>query len=147
MEKNSSSITEDARPLKYELAKNTRFDPKLLPAIQNLRALGFKLGDIGMILGYAGKNSRDLLKNLAQTNEDVNNALAIGKDMSKTYMIEQMYRSACGYEYDEVEKTFENRFNETRFLTFDKTICIPSNILFYSISVDNNGGIYQCPNL
>lgn len=117
-------LSEEKKEL-YKLPLHHKFDPNLLPAIQNLKALRYKPGQIGMILGYAGKNSRDWIKNLSHNNSEVKNALEIGEEMSKSYLIEQAYKSGVGYEYVEehdIQKETLNRDGEVVTLHETKKI-------------------------
>jgi len=95
---------------KFCLPERTQYDANWLPVIQNLSALGFPAADIGMILGYSGKNARDFIKNLRKNYPDVAEAIRTGVKMANSFLVAQMYKSACGYDYDEVD--FKYTHNE-----------------------------------
>ncbi len=88
---------------KFILPKNTRWDIKLLPIIQNLVSVGMTEADIGSIVGFQGKNSEDWLNELKRHHPEVKDACAIGKAIADSFLVAQMYRSAVGYEYLEEE--------------------------------------------
>ena len=91
----------------FKLPPYLKFDPNLLPAIQNLTALGYKPGDIGIILGYAGDKASRWINDLKNNHKDVGDALDAGRSMANTYLISQMFKAAAGYEHQEVEEVHE----------------------------------------
>lgn len=88
---------------KFVLPKYTRFNTILLPVLQNLTALGLTESDIGAIVGFQGKNADDWLNDLKRHHPEVKDACAIGKTVADSFLVAQMFRSAIGYEYEEVE--------------------------------------------
>lgn len=88
---------------KYVLPMRTRFDPNFLPVIQNLTAMGMTESDIGVIVGYQGKNAHDWVNELKKNHPEVKDAAQIGKMIADSFLVAQMYKSACGYEYVEEE--------------------------------------------
>lgn len=97
----------DQRERKFVLPKHTRFDTNMLPVVQNLTAMGLTERDIGVIVGFQGKNSNDWLNELKRHNIDVKEACRIGKQMADGMLVAQMYKTAIGYEYEEVEEDYK----------------------------------------
>ncbi len=91
---------------KFVLPKGTRFDPNFLPMIQNLTALGLTEGDIGTIVGYQGRETDVWLNSLKQYYPEVKEAAEIGKQIANSFLVAQMYKSAIGYDYEEIEECF-----------------------------------------
>ena len=90
---------------KYQLALRSKFSPALLPAITNLVALGMSESDIGIIVGYSGKNPREWLAGLKKRNQDVKIACDIGKKMANVALVARAFQLAmAGYEYIETEE-------------------------------------------
>lgn len=92
---------------KYELKPGTRVTEELLPAIQNLVALGYTETEIGLILGYSGKNKRWLLSNGKRDNPEIKKACEMGLSMAKANVVKSMVRAAIGYKYEEVEEEYK----------------------------------------
>lgn len=93
----------------FELPKGTLYNAAHLPVIQNLTALGFPAADIGMILGYAGKDARQFIKNLKKNHLDVAKAIRIGNEMANAALVAKMFQSAIGYDFEEEEIKFESK--------------------------------------
>jgi len=87
----------------YQLALRSRFNADLLPAIQNLTSLGCSESDIGVILGYSGKNPREWLAGLKKRNIDVAEACALGKKMARIALVARAFQAAVGYDYTETD--------------------------------------------
>lgn len=83
----------------YKLPLRTKYNPQFLPAIQNLTAMGLTESDIGTIIGFSGKNPDDWINELKRKHPEVRDAAAIGKQIADSFLVAQMYKSACGYEY------------------------------------------------
>jgi len=81
---------------KFCLPERTQYDANWLPVIQNLSALGFP--------------AADFIKNLRKNYPDVAEAIRTGVKMANSFLVAQMYKSACGYDYDEVD--FKYTHNE-----------------------------------
>jgi len=75
---------------KYILERGTVWDSSLLPVIQNLTACGATAADLGMILGYQGKDAARFIANLKSKIPDFKKAI-------------HAFRSAIGYDYTEEE--------------------------------------------
>jgi len=90
----------------YYLAKRSKFNTALLPAIQSLVGLGMSEADIGIILGYAGNDPREFLKGLKKRNQDVRDACEIGKKMARIVLVARAYNAAVGYDYTETDITY-----------------------------------------
>ncbi len=83
----------------YKLPLHTRYDPNFLPTIQNLTAMGLTESDIGVIVGFQGKDPSDWLNELKRRHPEVKDAASIGRFIADSVLVAQMYKSACGYEY------------------------------------------------
>lgn len=93
---------------KYQLALRSKFNPALLPAITNLVRLGCSEADIGVILGYSGKDAREWIKGLKKRNMDVRDACELGKQMANIALVSRAFQLAMtGYEYVETEETYK----------------------------------------
>ena len=86
---------------KYLLPPGTHFDVKMIPTIQNLTALGLTQLDIGIILGYAGKDPSKWITNLKRNHPDVKDAAEQGKKMALAQLVSSMFKAAQGYTYTE----------------------------------------------
>jgi len=94
---------------KYQLALRSKFNPALLPAITNLVGLGCSEADIGLILGYAGKDARQWIKGLKKRNMDVRDACELGKRMANVALVSRAWQLAVeGYNYEETEETYKD---------------------------------------
>ena len=100
----------------YKIKRYARFDKKLLPVIQNLIGLGFTESDIGVILGYGGKDPKKYLKDLKKRYPDVRKACEIGKQIADIQLVTVAYKAALGGEYEEEEKIYDsnNNLKQTR---------------------------------
>ena len=93
---------------KFEIARRTDLNPEnLLPVIQNLTAYGFNLADIGVLLGYVGKDPTAWLYNLRQKYPDVEEALQVGKQLGNIELIKTAIQESLGYWIEE-EEIFAN---------------------------------------
>ena len=93
---------------KYQLALRSKFNTVLLPAIQNLTGLGCTEADVGLILGYAGKDAREWIKGLKKRNIDVRDACVLGKEMANIALVSRAWQLAVeGYDYLEEETTYK----------------------------------------
>jgi hypothetical protein len=88
---------------KFVLPKYTHWDTKFLPVIQNLVSVGMTEADIGAMVGFQGVHAEDWLNELKRHHPEVKEAAAIGKQIADSVLVAQMYRSAVGYDYEEVE--------------------------------------------
>lgn len=84
--------------------KDSHFQPDDLPVIQNLIAMGYDAGDIGVILGYQGSNWKVAA---GKTLPEYKEAMEIGQKMADAYIVSQIFKQAVGYDYDEVIETFK----------------------------------------
>lgn len=91
---------------KFTLPLRTRFDMALLPIVQNLVAAGMTESDIGVIVGFQGKNSDDWLNELKRKHPEVMDAYHAGRQIADSIQVAEMYRSAIGYDYEEVDEEF-----------------------------------------
>ena len=89
------------------LKKYTKFEPILLPTIQNLVSLGYSDADIGIIIGYSGKDARNWLKGLKCRNKDVAAICEFGKYQANLQLVSRAFQLATeGYDYVEVVDEF-----------------------------------------
>ena len=111
---------------KYQLALHSKFNPALLPAISNLVGLGMSESDIGIIVGYSGKNPREWLAGLKKRNQDVKEACEVGKKMANVALVSRAWQLAVeGYDYLEEETTYkivDGERVETDFKTKKKPV-------------------------
>lgn len=89
--------------IKYQIKKRTPFNDALLPVIQNLTAEGKSLADIGMLLGYAGKNPAAWLKYVRNKYPEVADAMKVGTQLADTKLIVTAFDAATGYDIEEVD--------------------------------------------
>ncbi len=75
----------------------------LLPIVRSLVGLGFTEVDIGIVLGV----SPETLKSWKARYGDICAANKEGKQIMKGILCAELFRSALGYDYEEVDKTFE----------------------------------------
>lgn len=115
-----------AKKKTHQLALRSKFNTALLPAIQNLTGLGCSEADIGIILGYAGKDAREWIKGLKKRNIDVRDACELGKRMANIALVSRAWQLAVeGYDYLEEETTYEivdGERIETDFKTKKKSV-------------------------
>ena len=93
---------------KYQLALRSKFNTALLPAIQSLVSLGYSEADIGIILGYSGKNPREFIKGLKKRRVDVKEACDLGREAANIALVSRAWQLAVeGYDYLEEETTYK----------------------------------------
>jgi len=109
-------IIKDEKTGIVKIRKYARFDKKLLPVIQNLIGLGFSESDIGVILGYGGKEPKKYLKDLKKRYPEVRDACRVGKQIADIQLVVRAYQAALGGEYEEEERIYDGNGNlrETR---------------------------------
>lgn len=88
--------------------RKTKLDMVLLPIIKNLAAKGLTEADIGMIIGYTGRNPGKFLTELSEKYPDVAIALQVGKNLADTELVTTAFETAIGYRY--VEETKEYKY-------------------------------------
>lgn len=93
----------DPTKTKYQIKKRTPFNDALLPVIQNLTAEGKSLADIGMLLGYAGKNPAAWLRYVKNKYPEVADAMKVGTQLADTKLIVTAFDAATGYDIEEVD--------------------------------------------
>jgi hypothetical protein len=79
----------------------------LLPIVQNLVATGMTESDIGVIVGFQGKNSNDWLNELKRQHPEVMDAYHAGRQIADSIQVAEMYKSAIGYDYPEVDEEWK----------------------------------------
>jgi len=84
---------------KFKIQKRAKFDTSWLPVIQNLSGLGLNESDIGVILGYVGKNPRDWLNNLKKNHPEVKDAWELGRQIADVQLVTKAFLAATGYDY------------------------------------------------
>lgn len=101
------------------LKKYTKFDPTLLPTIQNLLSLNYNEADIGIIVGYSGKDARNWLKGLKERNDDVRAICEVGKHQANLRLVSRAFQLATeGYDYIETVDKFPVVFDPDGKETF-----------------------------
>ena len=98
---------------KFELQKSTELSPDILPVIQNLATQGFTLADIGMFLGFAGKDPEGWIRRLQEKYPDIKEALQVGKSAADMELIRTAFNEAVGYWIEEEEVTQQKIQNPT----------------------------------
>lgn len=63
--------------------------------------MGATYADIGMIMGYAGKNLKDWVKTLIKKYPDAKEAVRVGKALADINLVSKAYIAAVGYDYEE----------------------------------------------
>ncbi len=91
---------------KYQIKKRTPFNDALLPVIQNLTAEGKSLADIGMLLGYAGKNPTAWLRYIKNKYPEVADAMKVGAQLADTKLIVTAFDAATGYDIEETDTEY-----------------------------------------
>ena len=91
---------------KFQIEKGTRFDKNLLPLIQNLSAEGRSEADIGIVLGYAGKDPAQWLKDLKRNHPEVRDAWEAGRQLADLKLVQTAFEVATGYDFTETEESF-----------------------------------------
>jgi hypothetical protein len=89
----------------FKLSMRDKINPQMYPVIQNLVAIGCSETDIGLILGYAGKDIRSFLANRKRTDPAVKEACEMGKHLAKIIIVKSLMKVALGYEYTEIDET------------------------------------------
>ena len=103
---------------KFEIEKfsKVKVEP-LLPIIQNLTAQGYNLADIGMILGYSGKDPKSWIWRLKENHPEIQEAIEAGKNLADVELVKTAFKEATGYTIEEVEtyyKAFPDPNNPTK---------------------------------
>jgi len=91
---------------KYQIKKRTTFNDALLPVIQNLTAEGRSLADIGMLIGYSGKNPAAWLRYVKNKYPEVADAIESGAKLADTKLIVTAFDSAIGYDAEESDTEY-----------------------------------------
>lgn len=93
---------------KYAIEKRQKLNVEpLLPIIQNLTAQGYNLSDIGMLLGYAGKDVKSWFYALRKDNPEIEQAIEAGKNLADVELVKTAFKEITGYTVDEVETTYK----------------------------------------
>jgi hypothetical protein len=79
----------------------------ICPVITNLSREGRTLSDIGMIIGYTGKDAKEWMKRLKRKYPDIEKAWEAGRDLADTQLVIKAYQRAVGYEYIETEEEWK----------------------------------------
>ena len=86
-----------------QLANRTVLDDNFAPIIHNLLSEGFNLAEVGLLLGYAGKDSQRWLKRLSEGSEAIQKAVQEGIDAANVKLIQTAFKAAIGYFVTEEE--------------------------------------------
>ena len=90
---------------KYELAKRTALDNTFIPVIHNLLTKGYTLADVGMLIGYSGKDSEGWLRRLSADNTDLDLAIQEGIEAANIELIKTAFNECMGYWVEEEDIT------------------------------------------
>jgi len=90
-----------------KITKTIKNNAALLPVIKNLTALNFNQADIGLLLGYAGKDAASWFKRFRKKFPDVESAWQAGKDLADVELVTSATRLAFGYDFQEKETSEE----------------------------------------
>lgn len=86
---------------KFEIQKRTTaLSSDLLPTIQNLTAQGYTKADIGILLGFAGKDPEGWLKRLEAKFPTLAEAIQAGKDAGDIELVKTAFEQALGHWVD-----------------------------------------------
>jgi hypothetical protein len=90
------------------------FDFALIPVIRNLASLGIKESDIGMIIGYSGRDAKKFINDIKKNHPDVEHAFSIGAKIADTEIVTTAYEMATGYNFTEEVKewVFEDELDD-----------------------------------
>lgn len=93
---------------KYSIEKRQKINIEpLLPVIQNLTTQGHSLADIGMILGYSGKDPKSWLANLKKNKPEIQKAIEIGKSLADVELVRTAFKEATGYTIQEIQTEYK----------------------------------------
>ena len=109
-------MSEKTEKFSIEKRQKVEIEP-LLPVIQNLTAQGYNLADIGMILGYSGKDKKNWLWRLKENHPEIQEAIEAGKNLADVELVKTAFKEATGYTIEEVEtnyKAFPDPDNPTK---------------------------------
>ena len=96
------------RTKKFEIEKRQKVNIEpLLPVIQNLTSMGHSIADIGMILGYAGKDKRAWLNNLKENNPEIQEAIEAGKNLADAELVKTAFKEVTGYTIEEIKTEYK----------------------------------------
>ncbi|MFX0136807.1 MAG: hypothetical protein ACFFDN_24430 [Candidatus Hodarchaeota archaeon] len=75
--------------------------------VENLAKDGRSQADIGMILGFSGKDAKNWFKRLRKKYSSIQEAWEAGVAAANIQLVKTAFERAIGYEYDEIEEEFE----------------------------------------
>jgi len=85
---------------KFEIQKRSDISADLLPVVQNLTAQGYTLADVGILLGFAGKDPEGWLKRLEAKFPTLAEAIQAGKSMGDIELVKTAFEQALGHWVD-----------------------------------------------
>lgn len=92
---------------KYELSRHD-YNVSLLPVIQNLTAQGYSIADIGLLIGFGGRQPKSWMERLTNNNPEIKDAIELGKKAADAELIETAVKAATGYWIEEEEIEYDN---------------------------------------
>lgn len=91
------------------MKKINKKDLSIIPVIQGLSAEGRSQSDIGMILGFAGKDRKGWFKRLRKSFPEIDRAWQAGKNAADTQLVITAFQRATGYEFVEEEVEYATK--------------------------------------
>lgn len=105
-------MLKDNKSEKFEIVPHSKVDIEpLLPVIQNLTSQGYNLSDIGMLLGFSGKDPKSWIWRLKENYPEIRQAIEAGKGLVNVELVKTAFKEAVGYWIDE-EETEYKRFQK-----------------------------------
>lgn len=78
----------------------------LVPVIKELAAFGMSEADVGLIIGFSGRNPEKFFKELAEKHPEVADAYEVGKQLADTELVTTAWEVANGYNFKEQVKEY-----------------------------------------
>jgi len=97
---------------KTKTIKPDKFELMLLPVITDLTANGKSQADIGVMLGFAGKDPKGWFERLRKNYSDIDRAWEAGKNAADTHLVMKAFQRAVGYDIVSEEIKYEYKDNK-----------------------------------
>jgi hypothetical protein len=78
----------------------------LLPVIKGMAALGHSEADVGLVIGYTGRNPEKFFKQLCEEVPEAAEAYKVGTQLANTELVTRAWEVANGYKYKETVKEY-----------------------------------------
>lgn len=92
--------------MKEIVKKTSDFNMSLLPVIKGMAALGHNEADVGLVIGFTGRNPEKFFKGLCEKYPEVKDAYEVGKQLADTELVTTAWEVATGYKYTEQVKEY-----------------------------------------